>query len=53
VDLATFQDTVGRAARQAGRRMQVFRVTGAGPDHPFDAQTPESAYLKALWGRMD
>lgn len=53
VDQATFLDTVGRAVRAAGRQMQVFRVSGAGADHPFMADAPESAYLKAVWGRLD
>jgi 23S rRNA (cytosine1962-C5)-methyltransferase len=53
VDEPTFLQTVGRAARSAGRTMQVFRVTGAGPDHPFLAHSPESAYLKAVWARLE
>jgi len=52
VDQATFIDTVGRAARQAGRTFQIFHVSGAGPDHPFHADTPESQYLKVLWARV-
>lgn len=53
VDQPTFIQTIGRAARSAGREMQIFRVTGASPDHPFMAESPESAYLKAVWARMD
>ncbi|MFB3890739.1 MAG: class I SAM-dependent rRNA methyltransferase [Phycisphaerae bacterium] len=53
VDQPTFVQTVARAMRAAGRTLQVFRVTGAGPDHPFQADVPESAYLKAVWGRLD
>jgi len=52
VDQTTFVQTVARAMRAAGRTTQVLRVTGAGPDHPFMADTPEGAYLKAVWARL-
>ena len=52
VDQPTFIQTVGRAARSAGRDVQIFRATGAAPDHPVMAEAPESAYLKALWARV-
>ncbi len=38
VDLPTFLQTVGRAARSVGRDLQVFRTTGAAPDHPVMAE---------------
>lgn len=47
-----FAETLHRAAAGAGRRAQVFRRTGAGPDHPVLLECPESAYLKALWCRV-
>lgn len=53
VDQPTFVQTVGRAARSAGRAMQIFRITGAAADHPVMADAPESAYLKAVWARLD
>jgi 23S rRNA (cytosine1962-C5)-methyltransferase len=53
VDQPTFVQTVGRAARAAGRGLQIFRLTGAGPDHPFQADTPEGQYLKAVWCRVE
>ncbi|NLE30574.1 MAG: class I SAM-dependent rRNA methyltransferase [Phycisphaerae bacterium] len=52
VDPATFVETVGRAARSANRTMQIFRQTGAGPDHPYHADTPEGQYLKVVWSRL-
>ena len=52
VDQATFVETVGRALRNADRSLQILRVTGAGADHPQMPQTPESAHLKAVWGRV-
>ncbi len=47
-----FTQTVARAVRSAGRTMQIFRLSGAGPDHPFMADAPESTYLKAIWARL-
>ncbi len=52
VDQTTFVQTVERATRSAGRIMQIFRITGAGPDHPFQADTPEGQYLKVVWSRL-
>jgi 23S rRNA (cytosine1962-C5)-methyltransferase len=47
-----FIDCVRRAAWQAGRTLQVFHLSGAGPDHPFHAHVREGRYLKAIWGRL-
>ncbi|MFO0839134.1 MAG: class I SAM-dependent rRNA methyltransferase [Phycisphaerae bacterium] len=47
-----FVDAVHRAARRAGRRLQLFAFTGAAPDHPVMLDCPESAYLKAMWLRV-
>ncbi|MBI5623309.1 MAG: class I SAM-dependent rRNA methyltransferase [Elusimicrobia bacterium] len=47
-----FQRIVRSAAGSAGRKLQIFRKTGAGPDHPFAADFPEGEYLKVLWGRV-
>jgi len=49
----TFLDTVRRAAWQAGRTVQVFKVAGAGADHPFLAHVQEGRYLKAVFCRVD
>jgi 23S rRNA (cytosine1962-C5)-methyltransferase len=48
----TFLDVVRRAAWQAGRTLQVFRLSGAAPDHPFLAHVREGRYLKAIWCRV-
>ncbi len=50
---ADFLDTIRRAAWQAGRTVQVLRLTGAGPDHPFLIHVPEGRYLKAVWCRVE
>jgi 23S rRNA (cytosine1962-C5)-methyltransferase len=50
---ADFLDMLRRAAWQAGRTLQVFRLAGAGADHPFLAHVPEGRYLKAVYGRVE
>ena len=47
-----FTDMLRRAAYYAGRTLQVLKVAGAGPDHPWLAQVPESRYLKAAFCRV-
>jgi len=47
-----FLDMVRRAAFYAGRSVQVLKVAGAGPDHPWLANVPESRYLKAAFCRV-
>jgi 23S rRNA (cytosine1962-C5)-methyltransferase len=47
-----FLDMLRRAAFYAGRTVQVLKVSGAGADHPWLAQVPESRYLKAAFCRV-
>ncbi|MBI5210498.1 MAG: class I SAM-dependent rRNA methyltransferase [Elusimicrobia bacterium] len=47
-----FQRTVRSIAGSTGRRLHIFRKSGAGPDHPFSADFPEGEYLKVLWCRV-
>lgn len=47
-----FLDMLRRAAFYAGRTLQVLKVAGAGADHPFLADVPESRYLKAAFCRV-
>jgi 23S rRNA (cytosine1962-C5)-methyltransferase len=47
-----FLETLRRAAWQAGRTLQVLRVSGAGADHPFLAHVPEGRYLKVVFTRV-
>ncbi len=47
-----FTQFVRTAAGSAGRRVQIFRKSGTGPDHPFTADHPEGEYLKVLWCRV-
>lgn len=47
-----FLQFVRTAAGSSGRRVQIFRKSGAGGDHPFAADHPEGEYLKVLWCRV-
>jgi 23S rRNA (cytosine1962-C5)-methyltransferase len=47
-----FLECLRRAAWQAGRTLQVFRISGAAADHPFLAHAREGRYLKAVWARV-
>ena len=48
-----FLDMLRRAAFYANRKVQVLKISGAGPDHPFLANVPESRYLKAAFCRVE
>lgn len=52
VSREVFVETVLRAVRRTGRMLQMLELSGAGGDHPVMLNCPESAYLKALWGRV-
>jgi 23S rRNA (cytosine1962-C5)-methyltransferase len=47
-----FLEMLRRAAWQAGRTVQVLKITGAGADHPFLIHVPEGRYLKAVFCRV-
>lgn len=47
-----FLESVRRGAFQAKRDVQIFKVSGAAPDHPHLVNVPESRYLKAVWARV-
>jgi 23S rRNA (cytosine1962-C5)-methyltransferase len=53
VSESDFLESVRRAAWQAGRQLQVFKVSGAGADHPFLLSVPEGRYLKAVFARVE
>ena len=46
------QDAMLRAARHAGRGLQIVEQGHQGPDHPVHPAIPETAYLKAFIGRV-
>ena len=47
-----FLSIISRSAREAGCRLQVFKVSGAAPDHPVATHFPEGRYLKAVFARV-
>ena len=47
-----FLETLRRAAWQAQREIQIFKISGAAPDHPFFGHVPEGRYLKAVFMRV-
>lgn len=53
VSEADFLESIRRAAWQAQRTIQVFKVSGAGADHPFLLHVPEGRYLKAVFCRVE
>jgi 23S rRNA (cytosine1962-C5)-methyltransferase len=53
VSEADFLESVRRAAWQAGRNVQVFKIAGAAADHPFLLSVPEGRYLKAVFCRVE
>jgi 23S rRNA (cytosine1962-C5)-methyltransferase len=53
VDLSAFRNACGRGIGRGGRRAQLLHTGFAGPDHPMLPQLAESAYLKALFFRLD
>src|SRR5436853_1170312 len=48
-----FLETLRRAAWQAGRTVQIFKIAGAAADHPYLAHVPEGRYLKAVFCRVE
>jgi len=46
------QDAMLRAARHRGRGLQIIEQGHQGPDHPVHPAIPETAYLKAFFGRV-
>ena len=52
-DLARFRAASLRGIGRAGRQAQILQTGFAGPDHPQHAFLAESAYLKAIFLRLD
>jgi 23S rRNA (cytosine1962-C5)-methyltransferase len=49
---ADFVEMLRRASWQAGRQLQIFRISGAASDHPYFVHVPEGRYLKAVFARV-
>lgn len=52
VSEADFLRVIRDAAADAGRRLQVLRVAGQAPDHPWLTAFPEGRYLKHVLARV-
>ena len=52
-DLARFREVSLRGIGKAGRRAQIVHTGAAGADHPTHPYLAESAYLKAIFLRLD
>ncbi len=52
-DLQAFRNASARGIGRGGRRGQLLHTGFAGPDHPMLLQLAESAYLKALFFRLN
>ncbi len=52
LDQAEFLNVIRGAGRSARRRVQIIRISGAGPDHPVMNDFLEGIYLKCLWCRL-
>jgi len=52
VCMEDLQQILRSSVGAAGRKVQIFKKTGAGPDHPVASDFPEGEYLKVLWCRV-
>ena len=52
VPMEEFAFILRGAAANAGRRVQILKKAGAGPDHPVAADYPEGEYLKCIFCRV-
>jgi len=52
VSEADYMEMLRRASWQAGRQLQIFRISGAASDHPYFVHVPEGRYLKAVFARV-
>ena len=52
VSAEELEHAIARAARSAGRRLQILMLGGQAPDHPVHPAIPETRYLKAYVCRV-
>jgi 23S rRNA (cytosine1962-C5)-methyltransferase len=52
VSAEDLQDAIAKAARGAGKHLQVLELGGQAPDHPVHPAIPETRYLKAYFCRV-
>jgi 23S rRNA (cytosine1962-C5)-methyltransferase len=47
------QETIAKAARAAGKHLQILEMGGQSPDHPVHPAIPETRYLKTYFCRVN
>ena len=52
VSAEDLQDAIAKAARAAGKHLQILELGGQAPDHPVHPAIPETRYLKAYFCRV-
>ncbi|HEX3949128.1 MAG TPA: class I SAM-dependent rRNA methyltransferase [Steroidobacteraceae bacterium] len=53
VSAEELQDSIAKAARSAGKHLQILEMGGQAPDHPVHPAIPETRYLKAYFCRIN
>jgi 23S rRNA (cytosine1962-C5)-methyltransferase len=53
VSAEELQDAIAKAARGAGKHVQILEMGGQAPDHPVHPSIPETRYLKAYFCRIN
>jgi 23S rRNA (cytosine1962-C5)-methyltransferase len=53
VSAEDLQDAIAKAARGAGKHLQILEMGGQGPDHPVHPAIPETRYLKSYFCRVN
>jgi 23S rRNA (cytosine1962-C5)-methyltransferase len=53
VSAEELQDAIAKAARGAGKHLQILEMGGQAPDHPVHPAIPETRYLKAYFCRIN
>jgi 23S rRNA (cytosine1962-C5)-methyltransferase len=53
VSAAELLDAIAKAARGAGKHLQLLEMGGQAPDHPVHPAIPETRYLKAYFCRVN
>jgi 23S rRNA (cytosine1962-C5)-methyltransferase len=52
VSAEDLQECIAKAARGAGKHLQILATGGQSPDHPVHPAIPETRYLKAYFCRV-
>ncbi|HWW30621.1 MAG TPA: class I SAM-dependent rRNA methyltransferase [Steroidobacteraceae bacterium] len=52
VSAEDLQEAIAKAARGAGKHLQIIQMGGQAPDHPVHPAIPETRYLKAYFCRV-